>query len=156
MRPLRSIGEYLKEGIVKKQAPDMSRARSLVKEAEESYNILMEIIEKIGLTDKNANYMIKNSYDIIMELVRAQMLSDGLNSSGKGAHEAEVSYLREIGFKEAEIQFANQLRYFRNGILYYGKSFDKEYAGKVLDFLGKAYSGLKHAGKNKEFERSSF
>ena len=30
-----------------------------------------------------------------------------------------------------------QLRYFRNGILYYGKTFDSEYAEKVIDFTKK-------------------
>ena len=39
--------------------------------------------------------------------------------------------------------FTNDLRYFRNGILYYGKSFDKEYGEKVLDFLNKTYPKLK-------------
>ncbi|MBL7160462.1 MAG: hypothetical protein ISS93_01260 [Candidatus Aenigmarchaeota archaeon] len=143
MRPVRSFAGYLNEGIVKKQSPDPSRARSLMKEAEDSYKVLMEILERIELSDENTNYMIKNSYDIIMEMVRAKMISKGFNSSGKGAHEAEVSYLREIGFKETDVQFANQLRYFRNGILYYGKTFEKEYAEKVLKFLKKTYSMLK-------------
>lgn len=80
-----------------------------------------------------------------MELIRAKMLKAGFKSSGIGAHEAEVSYLRELGFKDTEIEFTNQLRYFRNGILYYGKSFDIDYVNKVLDFLNKVYrllSGL--------------
>lgn len=131
--------EYLREGIVKKQTSDLSRAKSLIKEAEESYNILTWIIEKIGLNDKNANYIIKNCYDIIMELIRARMFLDGFSSSGIGAHESEVSYLKEIGFKDTEVEFVDQLRYFRNGILYYGKSFDKGYAKKVLVFLDKIY-----------------
>ena len=143
MMPVRLFSEYLREGIVKKQAPDTSRAMSLMEEAQKSYNVLMNIIEKIGLSDENANYIIKNSYDVVMEMIRAKMLSEGLNSSGKGAHEAEVSYLRKINFKETEVQFANQLRYFRNGILYYGKSFDKEYAEKVLKFMKKTCSRLK-------------
>ncbi len=77
-----------------------------------------------------------------MELVRAKMLLAGYNSSGQGAHEAEVSYLRELKFSENEIEFANQLRYFRNGITYYGKVFGKEYALKVIDFLDKIYPKL--------------
>ena len=136
--------EYLREGIIKKQTPDLSRAKSLIKEAEESYNVLTGIIERIGLNNQNANYIIKNCYDIIMELIRAKMFLDGFSSSGIGAHESEVSYLKEIGFKDTEVEFADQLRYFRNGILYYGKSFDKEYAKKVLVFLNKIYKRLKN------------
>lgn len=130
-----SFKKYLDKKIVKKQSPDLSRVRSLKKEAQKSYEYLIEIKEKIGITDKNANNIIKDSYDIIMEMIRAKMLEKGFNSSGRGAHEAEVSYLRELGFSETRVLFCNQLRYFRNGMLYYGKSFDKEYAEKVWEFL---------------------
>jgi hypothetical protein len=134
--------EYLEDGIAKTQSPDFSRAKSLQKEAEQSKQILEQFINKIGIDDDNANYIIKNSYDIIMELVRAKMLKEGFNTSGKGAHEAEVSYLIKMGLKEKDVEFADSLRYFRNGILYYGKSFDTEYAQKVLDFVEKVYSSL--------------
>jgi len=67
----------------------------------------------------------------------------GYSASGQGAHEAEVSYLRELGFSEKDVQFADQLRYFRNGILYYGTSIDKEYADKVLEFTKTVHSKLK-------------
>jgi hypothetical protein len=134
--------EYLEDGIAKTQSPDFSRAKSLQKEAEQSRQILEQFIDKIGVNDNNANYIIKNAYDIILELVRAKMLKEGFNTSGKGAHEAEVSYLRKMGLKEKDVEFADSLRYFRNGILYYGKSFDTEYAQKVLDFVEKVYSSL--------------
>ena len=135
MKSPRKFREYIEDKIVKKQSPDSSRSKSLIKESENSYEYLMEIKEKIGITDKNANNIIKDSYDIIMEIIRAKMLEHGFNSSGKGAHEAEVAYLRELGFSETKVLFCNQSRYFRNGMLYYGKSFDKEYAEKVLNFL---------------------
>ena len=67
----------------------------------------------------------------------------GLIISGKGAHEAEVSYLRTLGFKEQEVQFADQMRFFRNGMLYYGTIIDKEYAKKVILFTKKKYKKLK-------------
>ncbi|HDD70761.1 MAG TPA: hypothetical protein ENF94_01220 [Candidatus Woesearchaeota archaeon] len=77
-----------------------------------------------------------------MELIRAKMLSEGLNASGFGAHEAEVSYMRLLGFREKEVQILDQLRYFRNGILYYGKSFDEEYAEKIIGFTKRIYQKL--------------
>ena len=104
---------------------------------------LNEILNKIGLLDENANYFIENSYDILIELIRAKLLIDGFSSSGKGAHEAEVSYMRKLDFNESDVGFMNDLRYFRNGILYYGKNFDKEYGKKVLDFLKKIHPKLK-------------
>ena len=143
MRPLKDFDEFLKEGIVRKRTPDMPRARSLIEEAEKRNKFLNEILSKIGLLDENANYVIENSYDILIELIRAKLLIDGFSSSGKGAHEAEVSYMRKLNFPEGDVGFMNDLRYFRNGILYYGKNFDKEYGKKVLDFLKKAYPKLK-------------
>ncbi|MFH0831832.1 MAG: hypothetical protein V1886_03130 [archaeon] len=142
MKPLKQFSDFLKEGIVKKQSPDKKRANSLKGESEDAYNFLMEVINKIGVNDNNANYIVKNAYDIFMEMVRAVMLTKGFNSSGSYAHEAEVSYLRELKFPEPEVQFTNQLRYFRNGITYYGIKHDSEYAKKVLNFLGKIYPKL--------------
>ena len=47
----------------------------------------------MGIDDDNANSIVKDCYDIIMELIRAKLLLDGYSSSGQFAHEAEVSYL---------------------------------------------------------------
>jgi hypothetical protein len=143
MKPLKTFEDYLKEGTAKKQSPDRLRSRSLINESEDSYKILFSFIEKMGLDDNNANHVIKNSYDILMELIRAKMLLDGFSTTGKGAHEAEVSYLSKIGFDNKDVDFANDLRYFRNGIMYYGKKFDKSYAEKVLKFIKRLYLSLK-------------
>ncbi len=143
MRPLKTFGEYMKDGTAKRQSPDIMRARSLVAEAESAQKILLSFIGKVGLDDDNANHVIKNAYDIIMELIRAKMYIDGFATTGKGAHEAEVSYLAEMGFSGRDVDFANDLRFFRNGIMYYGKKFDKAYAMKVLEFLRRAYPVLK-------------
>ena len=139
MKPLRQFKDFLDEGIVKKQSPDKKRADSLISESNEAYHFLMEVVDKIGVNGNNVNYIVKNAYDIIMEMTRAVMLVNGFNSSGSYAHEAEVAYMRELKFSEPEVQFANQLRYFRNGITYYGVKYDSEYAGKVLDFLGRIH-----------------
>ena len=143
MRAIRPFEEFIKENVVKKQSIDRSRSEFLFKEAENSYNNLLEKIDKIQMTDSNSNDFIKSCYDIIMELVRARMLLEGYNASGFGAHEAEVSYMRIIGFSEVDVQFADQLRYFRNGMLYYGKVLDAEYANAVIKFTKKCYDKLR-------------
>jgi len=147
MKVLKTFRYFIENKIVKKQFPDKLRSEDLIKEAERKYNSLKVFLEKIGLEDENANDIVESCYDIIINLIRAKMLLKGLNSSGQGAHEAEISYLRELNFLELEVNFVNQLRYFRNGILYYGKRFDKEYAEKVLKFLEKVYSKLKKSLK---------
>jgi len=78
----------------------------------------------------------------MMELIRAKMLLEGYKASGISAHEAEVSYLRKLGFSEADVRFANDLRYFRNGIIYYGKIFDSDYAKKTISFLESVFPKL--------------
>lgn len=142
MRAIKQFEEFIKNGIVKQQSPDVSRAEFLKEESKKSYTFLNKKLEVFGITDETANDLIKSSYDIIMELIRAKMLLEGYNASGQGAHEAEVSYLRTLGFKEKDVQFADQLRYFRNGMLYYGTSLDEDYAQKVIDFTNKLYKEL--------------
>lgn len=143
MKAIKNFEEFLREGIVKKQFPDKSRAEFLKKESEQNYNYLLKLIKIIGINNENANDYVKKCYDILMELVRAKMLLVGLNSSGGNAHESEVSYLRVLGFREIEVQFVDQMRFFRNGMLYYGTILDEEYAKKVIDFTKRIYFLLK-------------
>jgi len=142
MKLMKSFEEFIRMRIVKKQTPDIPRARFLVKESENSYNNLLEMIDKLNINDNNANIFVKSCYDILMELIRAKMLLDGYSASGFGAHEAEISYMRILGFDEKNVQFLDQIRYFRNGIVYYGTALDKEYAEKVLNFINKIYPKL--------------
>jgi len=142
MRAIKEFEEFIRGGTVKKQTPDKSRARFLIIESKRSYRNLLEMIEKLEVSDSNANDFVKSCYDILMELIRAKMLLDGYNASGIGAHEAEVSYLRVLRFKERDVQFADQMRFFRNGMLYYGTILDKEYAQKVIEFTKRIYPKL--------------
>ena len=143
MKPVKYFNEFIESGTVKKQKRDKSRATFLLMEAEQNYTYLLKLIEKMGVNNLNANDYIKKCYDILMELIRARMLLEGLNASGLGAHEAEVAYLRNLEFKEQEIQFVDQIRFFRNGMLYYGTILDKDYAEKVIEFTKKNYLKLK-------------
>jgi len=147
MNAVRRFEEFIKEGVVKVQAPDRSRAKFLITESGNSYRLLSELMEKIKVEDHSANMFVKSCYDILMELIRARMLLDGYNASGFGAHEAEVAYLRILGYSETEIHFVDRLRYFRNGMLYYGTILDQEYAQMVIKFTKKNYSKLKEMSK---------
>ena len=80
-----------------------------------------------------------------MFLIRAKMILDGYYASGKGAHEAEISYLRILSFNENNIQFLDKMRYYRNGMLYYGTTLDKEYAKKVIKLSKEIYFKLKNS-----------
>ena len=143
MRALKIFEDFLKEGIIKRISINKERAKSLIIESERKFLSLKEKLEKIGIKNENANDYIEHCYDIIMHLIRAKLFLSGYSSSGIGAHEAEISYLRALGFSENEVQFINQMRYFRNGILYYGIALDKEYAEKVVEFIKCFYPKLK-------------
>lgn len=150
MKPLRRFEEFLEKNIVERKAPDVPRAKSLIMEAENRRRFISNIQRKIKVSEQNANYFIENTYDVLIELIRAKLLLDGFKSSGEGSHEAEVSYLRNLNFEEADVRFMNSLRYFRNGIKYYGEHFDKDYAEKVLSFMNKIYPKLKGLAKTKD------
>lgn len=139
---------YLQRGIVRKSMPDSPRAKFLIKESETSLEGLKERVKIIGINNKNANSIIKDCYDIVMELIRAKLLLEGYSSSGNFAHESEISYLKKLGFPDSEISFLNELRYFRNSVTYYGKILDKEYAEKVYAFLNKIIVKLKEMVKS--------
>ena len=142
MRLLKQFEECISLGIVKKVSPDMERAKSLVKESERKMISMKQKEEKLGITLLNANDYVEYCYDLLMHIVRAHMYLEGYSSSGQGAHEAEVSYLRILDFSDKDVQFADQMRYFRNGILYYGTVLDVVYAEKVIAFTKKVYPKL--------------
>jgi len=144
MRLPNDFESYLERGIIKKITPDKPRAEFLKKESETSLEGLRERVKVMKIDNKNSNSITKDCYDIIMELIRAKLLLKGYKSSGQYSHEAEISYLKKLGFQENEISFLNELRYFRNSITYYGKILDKEYAQKVYNFLIKIYPKLKN------------
>ena len=144
MKPLKNFKEFIIDKTVTEVSPDFSRASSLTKDSEKAYISLKEIMEKVGINENNINTMIKLCYDIVMDMIRAKMLLKGFKAEGIGAHEAEVSYLRELEFSENDVQFCDQLRFFRNRIMYYGKNLDKDYLEKVLEFLDDIYNKLKN------------
>ena len=143
MRGLKQFAEYVQERVAYQVTKNNERAKSLTSESARKLSSLHKRLEKLGIDNENANDYVEYCYDIIIHLVRAKMYQDGFSASGQGAHEAEVAYLRILEFAEEDVRFADELRYFRNGILYYGTLLDKEYAEKVVAFTKRIYPRLK-------------
>ncbi len=143
MSILEFFEEYIKKGVVKKIKPNIERAKSLVKISERRIESLKEQTEKLKVKNENANDYIEYCYDTLMLLIRSKMLVDGYSASGMEAHKAEISYLRNLKFSEINIEFLDKLRFFRNGMLYYGTMLDKEYAEKVIYFTKEIYNRLR-------------
>jgi len=144
MKSPEKFEEYLKKGVVKKQSPDVSRAGFLIAESRKSKDYLDHRLKNEGVNELNANSLSKDSYDIILSLIRAKMCTEGYSAAGFYAHGAEVSYLRNMKFSENDLIFLNELRYNRNGVIYYGKIIDSEYANKIVQFLNRVYPILKN------------
>jgi len=128
---------------VRKVSSNPERAKSLVKEAERKLKVIYRQIKVLGIDDELANEYILMCYDCLMFLVRAKMLLSGYYAIGNHAHEAEVSYLKILNFNKAYVQFLDKMRYYRNGMLYYGTKLDREYAKKVIKFTEKIYFKLR-------------
>ena len=148
MKPSRSFEEYVKRKVLRKKFPDVNRAKSLLEVSSASFEDLFERIKLMGLTPRNVNSIITSAYEVLMEGLRARLLLEGYSASGNGAHEAEVASLLKFGFSYSHVSFLNGLRNFRNGIFYYGKTFDLDYASKVLSFLNEVYPKLKKEIEN--------
>ena len=142
---MKSFEEFVRSGTVKKQSANIHRALSITKEAEGKKKFLETSVKNIPPEEMNSNFIADSCYDILIELIRAKMLVNGYNSGS--SHEAEVSYMRILGFSEYEIRFMDDLRYYRNGTKYYGTVLSKEYADKVLEFMKKVYPKLKELVK---------
>ena len=137
---MKDFKEFLKSGIVKKQMLNKQRALSLITEATQKKVYLATTIQLLPKEKWNPNVMVDQCYDIIMELIRAQMFLDGYNAGN--SHEAEVAYMKMLDFSEFEAKYMDEIRYYRNGTKYYGTILNIEYAENVIKFLNKIYPRL--------------
>lgn len=135
--------EYVGECIVYKTTPDLERAKNLILQAERKMRSLLENLKKVGITEDNTNDYVEACYDILMFLVRAELYLKGYVACGQGAHEAEVAFARNMSVVESDLLFLDRMRYFRNGMLYYGTIVDSEYVEKVIVFTKRLYNQLK-------------
>ncbi|MEK6616644.1 MAG: hypothetical protein AABZ32_11150 [Bacteroidota bacterium] len=113
---LKQFQEYIAMGLAKKQSPNINRASYILAEAKSKRQFLDVALASIAPEEMNPNFLVDFCYDLIMELVRAKMLIDGFNAGN--SHEAEVSYMRNLGFQETEVNFMDEVRYYRNGTKY--------------------------------------
>ena len=137
---MKDFKEFLKSGIVKRQTPNKERALSLITESTQKKSYLETTMKIIPKEKWNPNVIVDQCYDIIMELIRAKMFQNGYNAGN--SHEAEVSYMKIMGFSEAQTKYMDEIRYYRNGTKYYGTILNNEYMEGVIEFLNNVYPKL--------------
>ena len=148
---LKKFEEFEARGIVKRQMPNKKRAVSLIEESEKKKEFLELLMKTIPFEKMSPNFIVESCYDIILELIRAKMFLGGYNSGN--SHEAEVVYMLKLGFNESEVRIMDELRYFRNGIKYYGTLLNKEYAEKTLNFMNSILPKLKKLIKKEKSKK---
>ena len=137
---MKDFKEFLALKVVNKQMPNKERAISLIEESKKKKEYMETTIKLIPKQKWNSNVIVDQCYDILIELIRAKLFLDGYNS--KSSHEAEVSYMKIIGFSEAETKQMDELRYYRNGTKYYGTVLNIGYAEMTIEFMNKIYQKL--------------
>jgi len=139
---MKDFKEFLRVGEARRQRPNIDRAKSLITEATQKKAYLELTIKTIPKGKRNPNVIAEQCYDIIMEILRAKMFLDGYTAGN--SHEAEVSYMKILGFNESETRYMDELRYYRNGTKYYGTILNIEYANKIIELnLGSNFLILK-------------
>ena len=78
----KNFEEYLGRGISRKCSPNRPRARFLISESGKSFRGLKRRLGVMGIDGDNANSIVKDCYDIIIELIRARLLLDGMSPRG--------------------------------------------------------------------------
>lgn len=137
---LKEFKQYIEQGTVRKQNPNVNRAESLILESINKKQYLETTLILIPKDKQNPNVIVDQCYDILIELIRAKLQLDGYNTGQ--SHEAEVAYLKMLGFSLYETKTMDELRYYRNGTKYYGVILDIKYAEHVILFMQEIYTKL--------------
>ena len=127
---------YLRKGSVRKTFPDKNRARSLVKMAIKRLELAKEL--------KNPNFKLEMAYESIIECIEAIMSLHGYKSY---SHEADIAFLRKIGFLEEDIIKVDNLRKLRHRSKYYGEEISENVSNTAIkiaeNIIGKILRNVK-------------
>lgn len=126
---------------MRKVAEDSAKAKSLKKMAE-------KIMQRLEDTDKKEypSQSLADYYKILHSLMEALAAICGVKSSGEGAHKKLIDWVsEEIQFKEGRRRFLQQLRKYRNRIVYEGFMIDEGYIERNGERIEKIYREIKVA-----------
>lgn len=108
---------------VKKQSPDLNRAKSLIETAKERIDLINVPNEK------NCNFIFEDYYTSILELLQAKSFLEGYNILN---HICLGFYLRDVLKRGDLFNLFDDLRFKRNSLTYYGNRMDFETAKQAI------------------------
>lgn len=126
-----SWADCLENNVARKVSIDVERAKSLIETANDRISVITTV------NQKNCNFVFEDYYTSIIESLQAILINKGFNISN---HLCLGVYLKEVLLREDLFIIFDDLRYKRNGLIYYGNKMEFEIA---LDALKKSKMLLK-------------
>jgi len=130
---LLSFEYYISKGLVKRRRKNRALAKSLLKSAIDRMKFSKSILKC------KPRYALEMAYEAVIELIDALLALKGYKS---WSHEANIAFLRKLGFAETEIKRLDLSRRRRHSSKYYGVFFSKEEAREEVNELEKAFKKL--------------
>ena len=134
---------YFKDGKVKKQIQDTELARSLLNDAKQRFNKMIQLD-----VNKFSKIIFENVYDALRGILDSLLAADGYKSY---SHEASIAYLKKYDVEDSLLKELDDFRYKRNSSKYYGKDIPVDDALTIIDFY-KKYSEKFISLTNKELK----
>ena len=122
--------EHLRLGKVRWVTADALLSQGLIRSAEEDFRI----IANTEITDENASFFFKNSYDCLRAALQSFLALDGLKSY---SHEAIIQYAAEKGvIDRRSAQRADRYRLLRHDIEYRAKKATRTETEEIIKLTG--------------------
>ena len=121
---------YIKLGKVKKKTPDFEEAKSLFEKAVNR----LEYTKSKEISNKNAQFVLEDSYESVREAAQALMSIKGFKPY---SHESTISFIKEfyiLDFTEEEVYKFDRFRKLRNDSVYMAKPIINEDAKSSVSF----------------------
>ncbi len=125
-----TIEDALADGKIRIVAKNKARARSLIKAAEES----LEVIKEIPVHQKSSKTILRDLYECLRQTAEAKAFEHGYKSE---THESLTEIIRDVLRKPKIALSFDKLRRLRNGINYYGDDVDIETVKHYLEEVPK-------------------
>ncbi len=126
---MKSFEYFLENQEVKKAAPDINLAKSLVKD------MIERARDAISLDiSKFPKIIFENIYDSLRDFADVLLAIDGFKSY---SHQASFAYLSKYGFEDSLLDVLDKFRYKRNSSKYYGQSISIDEAKEILNFYNR-------------------
>ncbi|MBI4440403.1 hypothetical protein HY638_05510 [Candidatus Woesearchaeota archaeon] len=133
---MKPFNYYLEIGEVKKAAPDLALAKSLVRDM----NSRLKDSQSLSVSDYQ-KIVFENVYDALRDFADAILAVEGFKSY---SHQASFAHLSRFNFDTQMLEALDRFRYKRNGSKYYGQTVSTGEAKEILDFYN---SIIKKIGK---------